>query len=131
MTESDPVLVALDGVLAALELNARVGRDIARRAKALRNRRAKGLLYREIVPGEERPLIVELLRANQERLALAGAAFRRTEAAALRAEGLTLDQIAAYFGVTRPRVVALLREAQQMAATSAAADTAAIAPKRA
>jgi predicted transcriptional regulator len=35
---------------------------------------------------------------------------RRTEARTLHREGLTMDQIAQLFGVTRQRVSALLRE---------------------
>jgi DNA-binding transcriptional regulator LsrR (DeoR family) len=37
---------------------------------------------------------------------------RRAEARALYAEGLTMDQIAERFGVTRQRVSALLRKAR-------------------
>lgn len=110
---ADPVLSALEGIVAAVTLNQANNRLILRRAKALRSMREKGLPYRDIVPQEERPLVVELLRQNQERLALSGAAFRRAEAAALRSEGLTMDEIAAVFGVTRPRIIALLRDGAQ------------------
>lgn len=107
----DPVLVALDDLVAAVTANLDVNRKILRRAKQLSAARGKGRGWAEIVSAEERPLIVEMLRANQERLTIAGGRFRREQALALRKEGLTLDEIAGLFGVTRPRVVTLLREA--------------------
>ena len=106
------MLTALDEVVLALKANDVAIRTMLKRAETLRRARRKGLPYREVVTAEERPLIVELLTANLERLTTAGARFRRAEAKALREEGLTLDEIAALFGVTRPRVVALLKEAQ-------------------
>lgn len=107
---ADEVLDALDELVAALKRDAGDTRVMLHRAETLRRMRTRGLPYRDIVTAEERPLIVELLRETQERLAQAGARFRRAEAAALRAEGLTLDEIATLFGVTRQRVIALLRE---------------------
>jgi hypothetical protein len=109
---ADDVLDALDELVVALKANTEATRAMLKRAEALRRARAKGLGYREIVRTEDRPLIVEMLRDAQERMVGAGSKFRRHEAAALRAEGLTLDEIAALFGVTRQRVIALLREAR-------------------
>ena len=108
----DEVLDALDDVLAAMRINAVSEQQIVRRAAAIREARGHGLDYRSIVSREDGPLIVELLRENQERLVRAGSRFRRAEALALRREGLTLDQIAAAFGVTRQRVIALLEDAR-------------------
>jgi hypothetical protein len=65
--------------------------------------------YREIVPNEERPLIVELITANLELLSGVGSRLRRAEAKALYDEGLTMDEIATLFGVSRQRVAVLLR----------------------
>lgn len=109
----DPVLDAIDAVVTAIKANAENNQRIIRRAKQLQSLRRRGLAWGEIVPAEERPLIVEMLRENQERLTAAGSQFRRREAHALRAEGMTLDQIAALFGVTRPRVIALLRQGEK------------------
>jgi hypothetical protein len=106
----DEVLAALDGLVAALELNSAQIARIGERAAALRSARLEGRGYRDIVTAEHRPLIVEMLRANLDRLNTAGSRFRRAEAAALRAEGMTYDEIAALFGVTRQRVIALVRE---------------------
>ena len=107
---NDPVLAALDDLVVALEAGAADTKVMLRRAQAWRRARDKGLAYRDVVTAEARPLIVELLRDTQDRLTVAGSRFRRAEARALRDEGLTLDDIARLFGVTRQRVIALLRE---------------------
>ena len=105
----DPVLDALDGLVRALRDNSsRIEATIAR-AERIREQREAGLSYREIESGEERPLIVELTRDNLAALVEAGSRLRRAEARALHAEGMTMEQIAERFGVTRQRVSALLR----------------------
>lgn len=108
--DDDEVLAALDGLVAALETNTVQIARILDRAEALRRARLAGGAYRDIVTAEHRPLIVEMLRSNLDRLLTAGSRFRRAEATALRAEGMTYDDIAALFGVTRQRVIALVRE---------------------
>ncbi len=105
----DPVLEALDGLVRALRANAaRIDGAIAR-AEQIREQRATGMSYRDIESGVERPLIVELTRDNLAALVEAGSKLRRAEARALHAEGMTMEQIAELFGVTRQRVSALLR----------------------
>ena len=106
----DPVLDALDGLVRALRANAdRVEAAIAR-AERIREQREEGLSYREIESGDSRPLIVELTRDNLAALVEAGSRLRRAEARALHGEGMTMEQIAELFGVTRQRVSALLRD---------------------
>ena len=107
--EHDPVLDALDALVEALHQNIAGDRDAVERAAHIRDERARGLSYRAIVSAEEPPLIVERVRESLDRLARHGAQFRRAEAHALHAEGMTMDEIAALFGVTRQRVSALLR----------------------
>ena len=107
---NDPVLEALDELVRALRGNhERIQATIAR-AERIREQREAGMSYREIESGETRPLIVELTRDNLAALVEAGSKLRRAEARALHAEGMTMEQIAELFGVTRQRVSALLRE---------------------
>jgi DNA-directed RNA polymerase specialized sigma24 family protein len=106
----DPVLEALDVLVRALRANAaRIESTIAR-AERIREQREEGLSYREIESGVDRPLIVELTRDNLAALVEAGSRLRRAEARALHGEGMTMEQIAELFGVTRQRVSALLRD---------------------
>ena len=80
--------------------------------------RAEGLLaalsqdrpLHEVMAAEERPLIITQLTTIIDELQLAGGELRRAEAFQLRSEGLTHDQIAAVFGVTRQRAAALLKD---------------------
>jgi predicted transcriptional regulator len=53
---------------------------------------------------------VQLLTENARLLHAYGHRVRRTEARALHREGLTMDEIARLFGVSRQRVSALLRD---------------------
>lgn len=108
--ERDPVLDALDALAAALEENIDGHRRAIARAGEIRRARAQGQSYRDIVTSEERPLIVELTRESLDRLLHHGARLRRLEARTLHSEGMTMDEIASLFGVTRQRVSALLRE---------------------
>jgi hypothetical protein len=106
----DAVLEALEGLVRALRANAeRIEATIAR-AERIREQREAGMRYRDIESGVERPLIVELTRDNLARLVEAGSRLRRAEARALHTEGMTMEQIAELFGVTRQRVSALLRD---------------------
>jgi len=110
---NDPVLEALDGLVRALRNNrARIEATLAR-AERIREQREAGLSYREIESGEQRPLIVELTRDNLAALVEAGSRLRRAEARALHAEGMTMEQIAELFGVSRQRVSALLRSGRE------------------
>ena len=108
MTE-DPFLHALTALESTLADNEQRTTLIRRRIAQLRRLRSQGAPYAEIVPISDGPLIVQLLTESSRALALSGASVRRAEARALYAEGLTMDQIAARFGVTRQRVSALLR----------------------
>jgi transcriptional regulator with XRE-family HTH domain len=108
--EHDRVLDALAGLATALHENIDGHRRAIARAEEIRRARAQGLSYREIVTNEERPLIVELTRESLDRLLHHGARLRRVEARTLHSEGMTMEEIASLFGVTRQRVSALLRE---------------------
>jgi hypothetical protein len=109
--ETDEVLVAMAEVVATLRAIAATTERIEQRVAMLRELRAGGAPWTDLVGDEQRPLIVELLSAGQERLVRAGSRLRRAQAQQLRAEGLTYDRIAELFGVTRQRVIALVKAA--------------------
>jgi hypothetical protein len=109
--EADEVLVAMAEVVTTLRAIAATTARMEERAAFLRQRRAEGASWADLVGDEQRPLMVELLSAGQERLVRAGSRLRRAQAQALRAEGLTYDHIAELFGVTRQRVIALVKAA--------------------
>lgn len=103
-------LAALRDLDRALDENIERARLMKRRIAELEEADAEGRQIREILPEEEPPLIVELITESSDALHLYGSRVRRTEARALHGEGLTMDQIAKLFGVSRQRVSALLRD---------------------
>jgi hypothetical protein len=105
---ADDVLAALENLEAVLRETTERNRTAIRRADEIRRLRERGHRYSEIVPIEERPLIVELLTHSLNDLSDASSRFRRVEARALYSEGLTMAEIADLFGVTRQRVAVLL-----------------------
>jgi hypothetical protein len=105
----DPAADALLSLAAVLRSSADDCARLADRAEALLARRSEGAPWAELAAVEARPLIVTLVTELMDRLADAGAAFRREEALALAGEGLTQERIAFLFGVTRQRVGALLK----------------------
>jgi hypothetical protein len=80
------------------------------RAKELQEQRLEGRSWYEIVSSEDRPLIVEQISSAMASLSSAGGLWRREQAAALSAENVSINRIAALYGVTRQRVSALLRD---------------------
>jgi uncharacterized protein YjcR len=100
-------LTALEHVVADHSKRARL---ITKRIAQIRRLRSSGESYAEIVSRKDSPLIVQLLTESSIALDTCGANVRRAEARALYAEGLTMEQIAERFGVTRQRVSTLLRK---------------------
>jgi hypothetical protein len=80
------------------------------RAGLLLDARRAGRTWEEIVSAEERPLVVESISTVLGSLATTGSVWRREQAAALQGEQVSINRIAAMFGVTRQRISALLRE---------------------
>lgn len=70
----------------------------------------EGLAYRQIMPLRRRLDMIEQISTTLRELTKNGHLFRRVEARALYAEGLTMAELATVFGVSRQRVSALLRE---------------------
>jgi hypothetical protein len=111
MAGSDPFDRALRDLEHALDANARRMAQIKRRIAAIRRQRSAGRSYREIVEATKGDLSVQLITEATQALDEFGARVRRAEALALYGEGMTMEEIAERFGVTRQRVSALLRDA--------------------
>ena len=103
-------LATLEDVLAD---NGRRASLIKKRIAQLRRSRSKGASYTELVSTDDGPLIVQLLTESSTALDTSGSNVRRAEAHALYAEGMTMEQIADRFGVTRQRVSMLLSKARE------------------
>ena len=103
-------LEALADLDRALDENIERAQRMKERISELEAACTGGRPIREIVPDERAPLIVQLLTESSDALDEYGSRVRRTEARVLHEEGLTMDQIATLFGVTRQCVSALLRE---------------------
>ena len=106
----DDFLEALSALEEVLADNGRRAGLIKKRIAQLRRLRARDVPYAELVIDQDGPLIVHLLTESSSALDSCGANVRRAEARALHSEGLTMEQIAQSFGVTRQRVSALLRK---------------------
>jgi DNA-directed RNA polymerase specialized sigma24 family protein len=111
MAGGDPFDKALRDLERALDANARRIAQIKRRIAQIRRQRSAGRSYREIVESAKGDLSVQLITEATQALDESGARVRREEALALYGEGMTMEEIAEKFGVTRQRVSALLREA--------------------
>jgi Homeodomain-like domain-containing protein len=116
---NDDVLEALDGLLVVLRDSTRRNQDATRRAQTIRRLRSRGRSYREILGSAERALILQITRENLDGLLQASSRLRRAEARALYAEGMTMEEIAEVFGVTRQRVSVLLRSTASAGSTGA------------
>ena len=106
----DEVLDALEQLVSAVRATTQANEDILRRAEQIQAQRAEGRSWREVVGTADAPLVVELVRQNLNALFDAGGRLRRAEAKALHDEGMTMEEIAKTFGVSRQRVSALLKE---------------------
>ena len=109
----DAFLEALAALDEALADNQQRVKLIKKRMAQLRRLRANGASYADIVSSRDGPLLVHLLTESSAALDTSGATVRRAEAQALYREGLTMEQIAEHFGVSRQRVSALLRKARR------------------
>lgn len=105
----DEIIEAIERLRLAVQENAARNEQIQSRLEWLHMQLLGDAPLNEIVAREARPLVVEMLTSNIETLQAVGFQFRQAEAAALREEGLTIEAIAALFGVTRQRVSALLK----------------------
>jgi hypothetical protein len=107
--DTDRFIAALGELDAALDELVAIQGQMKQRIAEIRAAHAAGRRLADIVPAEDPPLLVQLLTQSAELLHSYGTTVRRTEARALHREGMTMDQIAKLFGVTRQRVSTLLR----------------------
>lgn len=114
MNHGDPFLEALDALEEGLAHNVERARVMRERIAEVRGARAAGRSYSEIIAGTA-PVIVQLLSENSRTLDRLGSRVRRAQALALAQEGMTADEIAERFGVSRQRVSALLGDARREA----------------
>jgi len=105
----DPVLEALDELVAVGRANVVAWMGVMERVAEVREMRLQGISYRNMSLSEGMS-VVEAVAANQERLTAAGAKFRRAAVRQLQAEGLGAAAIARAFGVSRQRVASLLAD---------------------
>ena len=107
---SDPAIRALENLVTELDACIAELEHARTRSVRLLDKRRAGQPWLEVVTGEARPLVVESISTVLGSLATAGHAWRREQASALQAEDVSINRIAALFGVTRQRISALLRE---------------------
>jgi hypothetical protein len=116
--DTDPALQALAQLVTTLDDCVTQLVDARTRAGGLLRERKTGRPWIDIVSAESRPLVVESISTVLGALATAGHAWRREEAAALQSEAVSINRIAAMFGVTRQRISALLREREDPGAAA-------------
>ena len=109
-TEQDPAVRALNELMTVLDICVTELSGARSRAEKLLEERQTGRAWLDLVTAESRPLVVEQISSVMASLASAGGAWRREQAHALASEQVSINRIAAMFGVTRQRISALLRE---------------------
>jgi DNA-directed RNA polymerase specialized sigma24 family protein len=113
MATEDPLGRALRQLDRVLDLTHERIDLIQERIAEIECQRSDGMSYTEIVEAAAPPLFVQLITEIRDSLDGSGARARRSEALALHEEGMTMQEIAERFGVTRQRVSALLSEARR------------------
>ena len=109
-TPADAATRALRDLVTAIDDCIERLQDARERARRLLASRATGAPWLDIITVEQRPHVVESVSTVLATLARAGSTFRREQAHALKSEQVSINRIAALFGVTRQRISALLRE---------------------
>lgn len=109
-SETAAFLEALNELETSLDRSADMISRMRSRIAYLLEQLGAGRSLSEVVSAEDPPLLVQLLTESAAVLHTYGTRVRRTEARALHAEGMTMDEIARLFGVSRQRVSALVRD---------------------
>jgi AraC-like DNA-binding protein len=109
--QTDEALICLSALaMSAGELHRQVSQLSQWMSAA--TQQAPDLSYARMMPLDKRLRMMEQISEAIRVLTRDGSRFRRMEAQALYAEGLTMAQLAAVFGVSRQRVSTLLRDTQ-------------------
>ncbi|SFP01612.1 hypothetical protein SAMN05660464_1964 [Geodermatophilus dictyosporus] len=106
----DTAVQALEELVREIDRCAAELQGARARAEVLLADRRAGHSWLELVTQESRPLVVERITTVLSALSGAGSAWRRAQARALQEERVSINRIAAMYGVTRQRISALLRE---------------------
>ncbi len=110
LNDNEAELLALDGLAAAIEDNARDERILAKQVRQLRADRTKGRSWHDLLGHKTRPPVIELSTRILGRATAVSAALRRRLVRGLRAEGATTPAIGEIFDVSHQRVSTLLRD---------------------
>ena len=103
VVDEDKTLAALEALLEAGRENVVAWMQLMEHAGEIRELRRRGVSYKDISLPHGVP-VIEAVNANQKRLSEAAGQFRRAAMLELRAEGLSIADIARAFGVSRQRV---------------------------
>lgn len=104
----DPVLAALDELDESLGASVAEERVLRARIRQLREARLRGAAWRDLLARPDAADVLGILGRVVGRLTDAGAALRRSLAAALVEEGASTSEVAERFKVSRQRVFRLL-----------------------
>ncbi len=107
---------ALDAMVVALRESSKRNQRAMRQAQTIRRLCVARQPYGEIFARQERAELRRLTRDTIDQMVEVGARFRWAEARTMHAEGITMDKIAALFGLTRQRISSLLRESPRLRA---------------
>lgn len=105
---SDPVLAALQGLDESLDASVAEEKVLRVRIRQLREARLRGASWRDLLARPDASDVLGILGRVVGRLTDAGAALRRSLAAALVEEGASTSEVAERFKVSRQRVFRLL-----------------------
>ena len=109
IADTDEVLAAIDAVVETLTRNQARTDATLKRAADMRAQRLGGHSYTDILEHSDHPQLVEMLTLTVLELHEVGHRLWTVQAWALRQEGLSTQRIAQLYGVSRQRIMALLR----------------------
>ncbi len=109
----DEIDVALESLSRALEEITKDQVVLLERLRVLRDRRATGAPWREILADDDEPPAMQLLSQILRRLSVTSGEVRRSVVMVLRGQGVSLVDIAQLLGVTHQRIANIQRAARK------------------